>query len=127
MTTAVRLPTRVEINRDQSIRRQTRAILDAPAQYNYRVVSADYTIQDADDVVLVAGAATKTITLPAPSTVSGRTYSVVRVGTGAITLEASDGSLLSGSATRPIGLQWDCLTLLACSTDGGTTFAWVIV
>jgi hypothetical protein len=122
MTQFIRIPTRVE-SPDQQ-KRLVSSALDAPSERNCRVVSGSFTVQDEDDVILVSAVAT--ITLPAPATVLGRTYTIVRTGGGLVTYVAADGALLAGSASRTLTVQWESIDVFACATDGGSTFGYIL-
>lgn len=127
MTIAVRLPARAGLTDRQQLQRLTRAVLDEPLTRTTRRVSTDYTVQDSDDEVIGINTGTITVTLPSPSTVDGRQYTIIRASTGSIDIVATGGALLSGLATRTLATQWDTLTLKAMDTTGVGGFVYVIL
>jgi hypothetical protein len=120
--TFIRLPTRVPSPDQQQ--RVVANVLEAPGERNCRVVSADFTVQDEDDVILVSAPAT--ITFPAPATVLGRTYTLVWMGVGTLTYVAAGGALIAGIASRTLTTQWESVDIFACATDGASTFGYVL-
>lgn len=122
MTIPIRLPSRTTAP-DQA-QRLVAAALDAPVEEQYRTTTGDYTVQDADDVILANSGSPQTITLPAPATFTGRTITVIRTGAGACTVASAGGATISGSASRALGTQWDSFTFMAVVLSGTAT--WVI-
>lgn len=123
----IRLPVLSGITDAQRLRQLTTAVLDAPQQRNTRRITADYTVQDSDDEVIGINTGAITVTLPSPSTVDGRQYTIIRASTGSIDIVATGGALLSGLATRTLATQWDTLTLKAMDTTGVGGFVYVIL
>lgn len=127
MTQTPRLPVRSGLPDQQQIRKLVASTLDEPLTRNAVRVNADYTVQDSDDEILCINTTPITITLPAPATVDGRDYTVVRAGTGTVTIVAADGALLSGAASQSPATQWDTYTLRSLDASGSGGFVYVIL
>lgn len=91
-------------------------------RYNYApvtTVSAD-TLLDASHCVVLVGAAA-TITLPTAAGIAGRLYSVVRTGTGLVTIQPDGTETISGDTPLVLTSQWDSAVFVS---DGAN---WVLL
>jgi hypothetical protein len=82
-----------------------------------RTVSTAYNIRPDDDVVLVSGLTTVVL----PTAKNGQEYTVVRVGTSAVTVSRSGSDTINGGTSLTLSTQWAARTFKAVS--GG----WVII
>ena len=81
------------------------------------VKSGNYAVQKNEDFVLVSGIAT--VTLPLSN--NGQEYTVVRIGTGYVTVATTGADTVCGDTSVVMTTRWMSLTFKAVS--GG----WVIV
>jgi hypothetical protein len=81
-------------------------------------VSADYTLLTTDfGTAVTTGASQKTITLPTP--VSGQSYTIKKVDSGAGTVKVDPGSgvLIDGQTEYILATQWAFVVLRSNGTD----------
>lgn len=123
--TAPRTPVRVGLSLAQRVQRLTATALDEPLNRTTRRASADYTMQDTDDEIIVNSAAPVTVTLLSPGAVLGRSFTVIRAGTGAVSIAAT--ALISGTSPRALATQWDTLTIKAIDSTGSGDYTYVIL
>lgn len=89
---------------------------------NVASITANYTVQSTDDVLVVSNASACTITLPAVDV--GKVYYIKSVDAGTITLQGYMGSeLIDGETTQTIG-EWDCITIVGADV---TETDWIII
>lgn len=81
-------------------------------------ITTTYTVLDADDVIVVTGASTFTITLPAIADANeGRTVVVKHAGTGVITIDGNASETIDGAATIQLQNQYDTAVLVSDGTS----------
>ena len=85
------------------------------------VVTASLALTDAHNVILTNGAGNITITLPAATNRTGRTYYIKKTdaGAGTVTINAAGGALVEGAAAFGLYAQGDMVRVI---TDGFNWF-----
>ena len=76
----------------------------------------DYTLTANDDVVLFdTGATTRTATLPAASTVTGKIYHIKKVdsGAGLVTIDGNGSETIDGDLAPDITAQYESFTIVS--------------
>jgi hypothetical protein len=84
-------------------------------------VTGNYTA--ADETVILVNTGTATITLPAASTVTGRTYYIKKISAsaGTITIDGNGAETIDGAATKTLTTQYQGMQIVC---NGA---AWFIV
>lgn len=93
--------------------------VDGSLSMAIKTVTSNYTITGADNTILAdATSGALTVTLPSPSGISGRIYTIKKIGTGdidnALTITPASGTI-DGGASYVIYNDWTYVTL---QTDG---------
>lgn len=76
----------------------------------------DYTLTATDDTVLFdTGATTRTATLPAASTVTGKVYHIKKIdaGAGLVTIDGDGGEMIDGDLTPDITAQYESFSIVS--------------
>ena len=100
--------------------------VDGSVSMAIKAVTSSYTVTAADNTILAnTSTGTITVTLPSPSGITGRIYTIKKIGTGGIdnqlTITPSAGSTIDGGASYVIYNDWTYVTL---QTDGSN---WYII
>lgn len=76
--------------------------------------SANYTIQDDDDVVKV-NASANAVTITLPDTIEGRKYTIKKIDSSAnvVTVDEKGSDTIDGALTYALSLQWKYITVVA--------------
>jgi len=79
--------------------------------------TADYTASDEEVITVDATSGAVTITLPAISGITGRTYSIKCINAdNTVTVDCNASETIDGSTTQILGL-YDCLKIVATATE----------
>jgi hypothetical protein len=93
--------------------------VDGSLSMAIKSVSSDYTVTAADNTILAnTTSASINITLPAAGSITGRIYTIKKIGTGGIDKELTifpTGGNIEGGASYKIYNDWTYVTL---QTDG---------
>jgi hypothetical protein len=89
----------------------------AGATLTPQTLTSGRTLTADDNFLLCSG--TFTLTLPAVASVSGKTYQIKNISTGAITVTAAGAELIDGDATLIIDFQNDSATLASSGAGWG--------
>lgn len=82
--------------------------------------SADYTVLDTDDIILVnATSGAITISLPTASTIEGKTFTIVKTDatTNAVVVDPNLAETINGSATYTLGSQYSLIQVISDGTN----------
>lgn len=86
--------------------------------YNLITVTGNYSVLSSDEIIMVSATTSPTITLPSPSSVLGREFTIKdaagNASTSNITLDGNGGTI-DGSATQTITASY---TSVSVFTDG---------
>lgn len=87
-------------------------------RHTFKGITTTYTVLDADDVVVVTGASTFTITLPAIADANeGRIVTIKHAGTGIITVDGNGSNTIDGAANVQLQNQYDSVILISDGTS----------
>jgi hypothetical protein len=97
--------------------------LDVSGSVGVKVTTVTGNYTAADETVILVNTGTATITLPAASTVTGRTYYIKKISAtaGTITIDGNGAETIDGVATKPLTTQYQGMQIVCDGT------AWFIV
>ncbi len=95
--------------------------LDVNGSVGIKVTTVTGNYTAADEAVIFVNTGTATITLPAASTVTGRTYYIKKISAtaGTITIDGNGAETIDGSATKPLTTQYQGMQIVS---DGAAWF-----
>ncbi len=96
--------------------------LDINGSLSYKVVNINTNYTAADETILIADASSGniTITLPAASSVDGRTYTIKKsTAANQVIVDGNGGETIDGAATKTLSAQYAKLTIVS---NGGNWF-----
>lgn len=107
-------------DQDGGIRPWSRFFLQGAMNLPVRTVTAAYTLGDLDYVLLVNASTPIAVTLPDASVNLGRTYFIMEVGTGRVTVGTTNSQTINGGTSITIPSQYFHFTFFS---DGANWIA----